>query len=143
MILFQPITEEQLPQAITFSYEGDTYGLATYYGTPCTVDEAVQLTMVSIIFFECDYALSYFNILCDGEFIGYMITSGTLLYSFCITKKYRSRKILTDWWSRVVDFIGTDMTCILPSSNIRAINFVKRRGMKIVDQKPAEILFSY
>lgn len=143
MILFQPITEEQLPELIAFSYEGDTIGLNTYYGKSCTVDEATHLTMIDIAQFECNYELQYYSVKFSEETIGYIITSDTLLYSFCIKKYYRTPLVLRIWWLAIMAKIGNTMTCILPSNNIRAINFVKRRGMKVIDQKPGTILFSY
>lgn len=114
------------------SYIGDQVGLDKFHIKKFTLDEAVDCTMDIINEQEKQIPLYNFGIFWNGLPIGYSVISKNLLYSFCINIKYRTKEIILQWWNWVKEILGNEFYVILEKNNTRAVNFLKKRGMKVV-----------
>jgi hypothetical protein len=79
--------------------------------------------------------LTYYKVLWQKKPIGYVVVFQDFLYSFGINIKFRVSKILSSWWDEVVKALNGRFICMLFSNNTRAIEYLKRRGMRILDEK--------
>jgi len=113
---------------------GDTEGFKKYHLEPYDYEGAVQKEVKMIQDVEAIMPMKYFEVRYMGEQIGYMVGTGEILYSFCISKKYRTRKgVLTEWWSKVKHIMDEVFICALHRNNTRGIKFLQRMGMREVE----------
>lgn len=68
----------------------------------------------------------------EGKKIGYFVYRDNLLVSFGISVQYRNKETLSAFWEQIKDRLGNNFNSLLYSHNIRAINFLKQGGMKIL-----------
>lgn len=77
------------------------------------------------------YDAELFGIDIEGMPEGYFAFKDNLLISFGMNIFYRNKTVLSKFWEAIKDKMGNDFQCVLYSHNERAINFLKRAGMKI------------
>ena len=130
-IEFIEISEQDLPSIIRLSYEGDEDLLNKYHVDKFTLEQAVECEL-GIIKKDTEVMnLTYYKVVFDKIDIGYLVSSGDLILSFCINIKFRTKVILKEWWDMMVSFFGDKIKFGVLSNNQRAIQFFKKRGMKI------------
>lgn len=62
--------------------------------------------------------------------IGYVFHSDGLLISFCVKPEYRTKDNLIKFGEFIKKIVGEHFQCYLFNKNSRAINFLKKIGMK-------------
>lgn len=135
MIELKKISKFDLAKAIRIAYEGDTDLLEKYHVDKFSLDGAVASTLNMIyqtVEWE-DLEMEYYNVMFDGDVIGYICTYPNNLYSFGINKSYRKKEVLLGWWDAVKSIFNGKFITMLYPNNTRAINFLKKRGMVEVD----------
>lgn len=72
-----------------------------------------------------------FGVIIDGIKVGYFVTKENLLISFGMNIKYRNKVVLAEFWKQIQTRLGNKFHAMLYSHNSRAIEFLKKSGMKI------------
>lgn len=67
----------------------------------------------------------------DSIKVGYFVTREDLLISFGMALRHRNKITLAAFWEQIKSKLGNKFAAMLYSHNIRAINFLKKGGMKI------------
>jgi hypothetical protein len=73
-----------------------------------------------------------YGIIFEGKKIGYFVYRDNLLVSFGISVKHRNKETLTVFWEQIKNRLGNNFHSLLYSHNIRAIEWLKKSGMKIL-----------
>lgn len=131
MIRLIEIPKSELKEYVQLAYIGDEELLSKYHIDNFTLLEAVNSTMDMVDVSAKTLRLTFFKVIFNDSSIGYVVVSGNHLYSFAIAIEYRTKQILKEWWQRVTEILGQQFTCLLFSNNTRAIDYMKKRGMKI------------
>lgn len=74
--------------------------------------------------------------------MGYIFYSRSLLISFCVKPEFRTKNNLRIFGEQLQFTIGEHFECFLYNRNIRAINFLKKLGMKEVKSNDLITLLS-
>jgi len=133
MIELNKISKFELRDLVEFSYKGDRELLDKYWGDDFSLDEAVNETMRMIDIVSQEAKMSYYAIEDDGHEIGYMCCIPNNLYSFGINIEYRTKRVKEEFWRVAKEVMGNSFICMLYPQNVRAIEFLKKMGMKVVD----------
>lgn len=134
MVTIKKISINELNKLILLSYRGDFEGLAKYHIQPFYLEDAVECTM-SLIRNEAKVLkLTYYQINYQQRPVGYFVIANEILYSFCINKTYRRPKIVLEWWGYVLKLLKTGFCTAVYENNTRALRFLKRRGMKVMNK---------
>ena len=128
MIVLEKINKTELRKYVRLSYEGDIIGLKMYHVEPMNLRRAVKATVDMIEVAERSYQFKYYRIVNNGQPIGYVVTCGMILYSFCIQIKSRTREVLLSWWDSINKLMGAKFFVLLYQNNTRAIRFLIKRG---------------
>lgn len=72
-----------------------------------------------------------FGVEIEGLKIGYFVTKDNLLISFGMNIRHRNKMTLAIFWDEIKDKLGNNFHSILYSHNSRAIEWLKRSGMRI------------
>lgn len=73
-----------------------------------------------------------FGVEINGAKEGYFVCRENLLISFGMSIKYRNKETLSGFWNEIKKKMGSNFHCMLYSHNSRAIEFLKKCGMKIM-----------
>ena len=133
MIELVEIMNFELQGFVEAAYENDEELLTKYHIRPLTLDEAVQETMNMIMITSVGLNMKYFGLLMDGDKIGYICVFENNLYSFALNIDYRVPSILQCFWENIVEILGDSFICMLYPNNTRAIKWLERQGMCVVD----------
>lgn len=133
MIELKQIESNELKQLVEIAYKGDNDLLDKYWGEDFSLEEAVNETMMMIRTISEEVEFNHYSVVSDGEEIGYVSCFPNNLYSFGININYRTKDNLLEFWDRTKDVMGESFICMLYPQNERAINFLKKQGMKQVD----------
>lgn len=80
------------------------------------------------------YSINYL-----GKPIGFfVVVEGTMLYSFGINKEYRTKEIVSTWFSMVKELLGSFIV-YLYKDNKRAIEFFKKSGMVVFLEEESNV----
>ena len=132
MVTIKRVSINELNKLVLLSYSGDSEGLEKYHLQPFTLEDAAMCT-VNMIRNESKGAnFIYYRISYQQRPIGYFVVGSEVLYSFCINIKYRRPKIIMEWWNQVIKMFKGGFYTAVYDNNTRALNFLKRRGMKVV-----------
>jgi len=142
------ISKYELIPIIHYSYEGDFDLANLYHLKKYTIEEAALRTIELINEHEKQVEFKFLKVICNSTLIGYFITSGDFLYSFCVRMEFRTKEVLTEWWKAILDYVGNNIKIGIMSNNTRAIKYFEKRGMSITWQNPEmnepnEILFTF
>ena len=148
MIELNPITQEELFTNIYLSFEGDNDLTERFTPIRRTFQQTVSYIYGEVVktiedpVYEGDVHL--FQVTCQiGEkrpVIGYIVTIENaerphMLLSFGVNIKYRTWPILQLWLQAIKDLLGEPYYTCLWNANTRAINFFKKNGFTIFDDK--------
>jgi hypothetical protein len=78
--------------------------------------------------------LCYYKVIYQKKPIGYFVIFENTLYSFGINIKYRKKDILLSWWQQLKKTLKKGFNCYLDEQNERAINFLEKNNMKVVEK---------
>jgi len=133
MIELKQIESNELKQLVEIAYKGDSDLLDKYWGEDFSLEEAINETMYMIREVSKETEMTHYAVLLDGEEIGYVTKIPNNLYSFGININYRTKDNLIEFWERVKEVMEDGFICMLFPQNTRAINFLKKQGMKEID----------
>jgi hypothetical protein len=139
MIRFVKISKNELQELVELAYKGDQELLDKYHVGKFTLFEAVSSTMGMINEMSEQQKLTYYKVLWQKKAIGYVVVFQDFLYSFGVNIKFRIAEILTSWWNEIMKVLGGRFICMLFKNNTRAIEYLERRGMRILDEKEHSI----
>lgn len=91
----------------------------------CVVDAVIRIFQLSE-----QRELSYYKVMNNKVPIGFFVLGSNFLQGFGIDIKFRNKEILTQWFNIVKKLMHNSFFTVLDSKNTRAINFLKRQGMK-------------
>jgi len=133
-LTIKKISKAQLAEYVDIAYRGDEELLKRYHTAQHeSVESAVFSTMILIHDMSEAKELSYYKVCWNKEPIGYFVTFENVLYSFGIAIKKRKKEILEAWWSYVKFVLGKKFFSVLYDNNTRAISFLEKCGMKVVE----------
>jgi hypothetical protein len=146
MVTTKKISVNELPNLVYLSYLGDDEFIGKYSphikGESPNLMQSVNGELYFIYEMGKDKKLNYYKAIYQKKPIGYFVTiSDEWLYSFSINKKYRKAEILANWWKQIEKTLRKQFFCCLYENNERAINFIKRNGMKEKERENNTILF--
>ena len=96
-----------------------------------TLDEIVSNIIDKIkTYGECEYVGIYDK----NKLIGYFVYKGSQLISFALAVPYRQRKYLREFFRIIRTTITGHFMVLLWSKNIRAIKFLLKNEMQIINQ---------
>lgn len=133
MLTIKKITTFELPKMVQIAYEGDEELLDKYHVEKFNLEEAVESTVFMVDLTSEQVPMRYFKVEKDDEPIGYIVTFQNNLYSFGINIKYRTKEVLIQFWEYIKDILGESFICMLYPNNSRAIEWLEKCGMEIVD----------
>lgn len=131
MIKLTVISKQELPVLVKLSYEGDIDLWEKFHVEKYNFDSAVNKELELISQKDERYELNYQRVDFDEIPIGYVVSTGDFVVSFCLRKEYRTEEIKESWWNEMVKQIGNNIKFGVMSNNERAIGFLKKKGMGI------------
>lgn len=67
----------------------------------------------------------------EDEKVGYFAYEGNLLISFAMNKWERKKETSIEMWAMIKKYVGEVFQCVLYTYNTRAIQWLKKNGMKV------------
>lgn len=133
MIELKKISNFELKPLVEIAYRGDSDLLDKYWGEDFNLEDAINETMWMVNEVSKEADMSYYSVLLDDFEIGYVCCFPHNLYSFGININHRIKDNLIEFWGKVKEIMENSFICMLFPQNERAIEFLKKQGMKIVD----------
>lgn len=140
MTTIKKISKFELMDLVHIAYDGDTDLFEKYHIGKVNLQLAVLKTMVLIEDAAKKKKLSYYKIIHNKTPIGYFVTYDNCLYSFGVSIKYRCKDVLVKWWTQVKSVLGKTFEAMLYENNTRAISFLERQGMKIINKDANKVV---
>lgn len=134
MVTINKVYLSDIKPLVEKAFLGDNDLLEKYHIVGGSLEDCVNSTIEAIRDVDKMYGLRYYMITNDGVAVGYMTLGPDFLHSFGINIQYRQKDILKEWWSELLN-IMSDFFCTLHSKNTRAIEFLKKQGMIVHDEK--------
>jgi hypothetical protein len=135
MVSIKRVSINELDNLIMISYKDDLEGLEKYHIKPFTLEEAVYCTMKMVLDEAKEAKFIYYKILYNQKAIGYFVITNQVLFSFCINIHYRKPRIILEWWQKLEGLFGEIFLTAVYSNNTRALNFLIKRGMKVLSNE--------
>lgn len=138
MVTVKKISINELPKLVYLSYAGDNDFFDKY--SPHAAPENAKhigntnMELAFIYDMRTSYDMKYYKVIYQKKPIGYFCSFDGNLYSFAINKQYRKKEILTAWWQKVRATLDAGFLCLLELKNERAISFLEKNRMKIIDK---------
>ena len=76
---------------------------------------------------------TYFGIYDKEKLIGYFVYREKQLISFALTSEYRQRKYLREFFKLIREEIRGHFMTLLWNKNVRAIKYLQKQGMEIIN----------
>jgi hypothetical protein len=144
MVRSVKISRPQLTKLVQISFEGDKELVDTYHvRSGMNLEVCVNSTLHTIKDTSRLYDLKYFKVLQDSTPIGFYVTGKDFLYSFGININWRKKEILKQWWNLICTELKYDFCCMLYAKNTRAISFIKRNNMQIIEDDGKLVTLKY
>jgi len=131
----EEIGYEQLKKAIYAAFDGDQK-IFQLYDPNAAVYNLLELTEDIYAKIRTYPDAVLFGVYERDELVGYVAMQDGLLISFSLSVKYRVRKFLKEFWSLIRSHLRGTFYCHLWSRNIRAVKWLRKMGMVIVDSNP-------
>jgi len=145
MIEIKSIDFNGLEGAIRAAYLGDYDLIDKFHIQRYTeIEEAVNSELQIISNTSSKVPANFWEVIKDGESIGYFVTLPNTLYSFGINKNHRTEETKVKIWGAIVEIINGNFVCLLYPNNVRAITWLKKCGMvEVPDVEPTAITLLY
>lgn len=136
-MIAKTINNDQFKEAIKVAFEEDKF-IHEFY------DPNKKIEKIEDIVEDIHYKVSEFTSMGlssdveikglyeKGELIGYYVFRPSLLISFSMNVKYRTRPHLKAFWGLIKKDLNRGFNCFLWTKNIRACKFLQKMGMKII-----------
>lgn len=137
--------EDRLYRAIQIAFAGDEDLIKRFHSMGGSFEACVQDTFDKIIDASAETLLEWYEIVHDGEVIGYTVLSKMYryLFSFGIAKNKRTRDAVGLWWSQLTCLLKGGFTCHVWAKNKRAIHFLMKKGMNVMAEIDLETQLNY
>lgn len=130
----------ELPELIELAYRNDDDLLNHFHVQKLNLQEAVDSTLGMINEVSGLIEMDNYKVMFDEVPIGYSCMFHNFLYSFGINKEFRKPEILKEWFYEIEKALGESFVTMLYPNNIRAIKFLQKQGMKIVDDGRIDVV---
>jgi len=134
MVTIKKISVNELPKLISLVYEGDNDLFKNLPGMRSNYMTKVNGELLNIYQMAENRRLCYYKVIYQKKPIGYFVIFENTLYSFGINIKYRKKDILLSWWQQLKKTLKKGFNCYLDEQNERAINFLEKNNMKVVEK---------
>lgn len=133
-MIIKSINKEQFKEAIRISFDSDTniYPMYCPYVKVKSVDDIVNDISYRIEKEKGNATLK--GVYEKGVMIGYYVYEEKILISFALNVRYRTRKYLKEFWSKIRSDLKGGFECFLWNENIRGYKWLQKNGMKIIAQ---------
>lgn len=138
MVTLKKISVGELPNLVQIAFKGDEELFNKYYQFKMDEMGCVNTTLLKIYETAKLKKLNYYKVVYSQKPIGFVVYFDNLLYSFGIELKHRKKDILLHWWDKITKTMPKQFACMLYAHNERAINFLKRNGMEVMDENAEE-----
>jgi hypothetical protein len=134
-LITRRITYNQLEKAIQIAFEEDRQIVEMY--DPNVKVESIEdvVKNISEKIFEIKDLCVCKGVYEKGKMIGYYTYTNMLLISFSLSSQYRTRKYLREFFSMMRKDLGKEFVCRLWSTNKRAIKWLIKNDMEILEEK--------
>lgn len=129
MIELLPLKYE-LKKYVEIAYNGDEDLLKKYHIAEYSLCEAVDETLSMIYQTSLEVDMKHLGVYNDCKIIGYVSYFQNNLYSFGINIEYRTKEVLSVFWEEIKSILSHSFICMLYPNNTRAIEWLKKCGMK-------------
>jgi ribosomal protein S18 acetylase RimI-like enzyme len=133
MVRIKQIKKSELPELVKISYANDVELFNKYHVGKLDFNNSVLITLDMIDKTSRLTPINYYKVVYNKQAIGYVVSFRGFLYSFAINKNFRTKEILQDYWNGICKILGEHFICWLYPNNTRAINWLQKCGMKIVE----------
>lgn len=129
------ITYNELYNAIKIAFEGDSKVVELY--DPNVVVNSIEDVSLNIFdkISEIKHLCEYKGVYEKNVLIGYYVYSDMLLISFCLRTEYRTRSYLKAFFKLIKKDLGNKFLCRLWSKNKRAIKWLIKNKLEILEDK--------
>jgi hypothetical protein len=143
MVTVKKISINELPLLVQISYKGDGELPNYFINNQSDYMLIVNGELFNIYELATSMKLKYYKVIYQKKPIGYFVAFENTLYSFAINIKYRKKEILSNWWKELSKTMNKGFTCYLYEKNKRAIDFLEKNRMKIIekDEEKKIVLF--
>lgn len=132
-MISKQITYRELKNAISISFTNDDK-IFDFFDPNVeveTLEDIVGNVLEKIKTYE---NAIYYGIYENQEIIGYFVYKESQLISFALSMEYRIRKYLREFFKIIRKTIGKHFMCLLWNKNIRAVKFLLKHDMEIINQ---------
>jgi hypothetical protein len=138
MVTFVKILPHSLRPAIISAFEGDIDLINKYHLVNGDLKTCVQDTERRIQEVSENDPLEFFALYCEENLIGFTVIGDSFLLSFGINIRYRFKAIVLYWWNLVCKMLDYEFATWIFKKNTRTMDFLKRNGMKIIEDNNDE-----
>jgi hypothetical protein len=138
MVTFVKILPDSLRPAIKAAFEGDIDLIDKYHVVNGDLQICVEDTERRIQEVSENDPLEFFALYYGKVLIGFTVIGDSFLLSFGINIRYRVKYVVLGWWNWVSKLLDYEFATWIFKKNTRTIEFLKRNGMKIVQDNNDE-----
>jgi hypothetical protein len=141
MVTVKRISKNELPRVVEIAFRGDTDLFKKYHQANSDEETSIKNTVDRIIDTATIYDLTFYKVIFEKKVIGYFVVAEEpkLLYSFGINIKYRTKQVIGKWWEVTKKQLPKEFKVMLYKKNTRAIDFMQRNGMKVINEDPTTV----
>lgn len=132
MVTLKKVSKTELVSLVEIAYKNDDDLFEKYHVQKCNFEWAVISTLGMVHELSKERKVNYYKVIFKKEAIGYVVTFDNFLYSFGVAIKYRSKEVLSNYWKAIKEVLPKNFLSSLYINNERAINWLKKCGMKEV-----------
>ena len=142
-MIARKITYSQLKKAIRVAFEEDKQIVELYDPNVKveTVDDVIN--SISEKIFEIKDLCNCKGVYDKGKLVGYYVYTDMLLISFSLSSQYRIRGYLREFFGMIRKDLGKKFVCRLWNKNIRAIKWLLKNDLEIIEDKDDIIQLVY
>lgn len=133
MVELIEIPFEEIPDLVRLGFGNDPELMSKYQQLDTDFETTVSRNIENIESSAKLGTLIYYLVQNENEKLGFTVVDveNYLLVSFGINIKFRTKKVVTEWFMRIKMIFEDGFGCVLWNKNKRAIQFLERQGMTI------------
>lgn len=143
MLSASKISISDMPEIVLASFKNDRALIEKYHVVNTTLSDCVKDTVERIKEAASVYELKYYVVKYGENKIGFFVTGENFLYSFALNIKYRTKEIASKFWDLIVSKLPENFFSVMNLKNERAIKFLERNKMKIINTTEGETTLIY
>lgn len=136
MLQLESISFDELKPLVELGFGDDPELMETFQQIKTEFGVTVQRNLDNIKNSQSLFEFTYYKVMWDGQPIGFTVIDKEkgLLWSFGINISWRKKEIAMQWFNEVSKYLDHFVICVLWNQNFRAIRFLERNGMKIMNR---------